>query len=153
MFLREKERRNSGPHRNKDKDNMGWSGWEEFRNLTPNDKTNCRPDCVRVSANMVRELDEGVAGWMAGNPVLASMDCGKYIEGLSYAGMVKNGVVVLPPGVKLAQGTKVVVRRCKTHLSWSSHIARKEPRWVSWCAGLASVAARSVVNRVARCIA
>jgi hypothetical protein len=22
------------------KDNMGWSGWEEFRNLTPNDKTN-----------------------------------------------------------------------------------------------------------------
>jgi len=21
-------------------DNMGWSGWEEFRNLTPNDKTN-----------------------------------------------------------------------------------------------------------------
>jgi hypothetical protein len=20
---------------------MGWSGWEEFRNLTPNDKTNC----------------------------------------------------------------------------------------------------------------
>jgi len=25
------------PHQ---KDNMGWSGWEEFRNLTPNDKTN-----------------------------------------------------------------------------------------------------------------
>jgi hypothetical protein len=22
------------------KDNMGWSGWEKFRNLTPNDKTN-----------------------------------------------------------------------------------------------------------------
>ena len=22
------------------KDNMGWSGWAEFRNLTPNDKTN-----------------------------------------------------------------------------------------------------------------
>jgi hypothetical protein len=22
------------------KDNMGWSGWEEFRNLTPDDKTN-----------------------------------------------------------------------------------------------------------------
>jgi hypothetical protein len=22
------------------KDNMGWSGWEEFRNLIPNDKTN-----------------------------------------------------------------------------------------------------------------
>ena len=22
------------------KNNMGWSGWEEFRNLTPNDKTN-----------------------------------------------------------------------------------------------------------------
>jgi hypothetical protein len=22
------------------KDNMGWSGWVEFRNLTPNDKTN-----------------------------------------------------------------------------------------------------------------
>jgi hypothetical protein len=24
----------------KDKDNMGWSDWEEFRRLTPNDKTN-----------------------------------------------------------------------------------------------------------------
>jgi hypothetical protein len=23
-----------------DKDNMGWSGWEEFRNLIPYDKTN-----------------------------------------------------------------------------------------------------------------
>jgi hypothetical protein len=23
-----------------EEDNMGWSGWEEFRNLTPNDKTN-----------------------------------------------------------------------------------------------------------------
>jgi hypothetical protein len=22
------------------KDNMGWSGWEKFRNLSPNDKTN-----------------------------------------------------------------------------------------------------------------
>ena len=24
------------------KDNMGWSGWEEFGNLTPNEKTNLR---------------------------------------------------------------------------------------------------------------
>jgi hypothetical protein len=25
-----------------DKDNMGWSGWEEFGNLTTNDKPNLR---------------------------------------------------------------------------------------------------------------
>jgi hypothetical protein len=56
-----------------------------------------------------REFDEGFAGWMAGNPALASTDCGKYIEGMSYAGTVKNGVVVLPPGVKLAEGTEVDV--------------------------------------------
>src|ERR1017187_9279341 len=28
------------PPRPQRKDNMGWSGWEEFRNLTPDDKTN-----------------------------------------------------------------------------------------------------------------
>ena len=41
--------------------------------------------------------------------VLASLECRKYIGAMSYAGTVKNGVVVLPPGVKLAEGTAVEV--------------------------------------------
>ena len=41
--------------------------------------------------------------------MLASLGCRKYIEAMSYAGTVKNGVVVLPPDVKLPEGTEVDV--------------------------------------------
>jgi hypothetical protein len=41
--------------------------------------------------------------------MLASLGCRKYFEAMSYAGTVKNGVVVLPAGVKLAEGTEVDV--------------------------------------------
>ena len=41
--------------------------------------------------------------------MLASLGCRKHIEAMSYAGTVKNGVVVLPAGVKLAEGTEVDV--------------------------------------------
>jgi hypothetical protein len=46
---------------------------------------------------------------MGGQSVLASLGCRKYIEAMSYAGTVKNGVVALPPDVKLPEGTEVDV--------------------------------------------
>ena len=62
-----------------------------------------------ASANMGTEALRRFCGWMGGQSVLANLGYRKYIGAMSYAGTVKNGVVVLPAGVELADGTEVDV--------------------------------------------